>query len=629
MNIRKITRTLFHPTTIKIVSMIFIVGFFFILPTYAQSTGTGSLSEVQKLLNSLLSLCSRGWIILAVLAGKLMTNDWVYGSIIHMDIYLWKIRNIMKNFANFGLVAIVLRNIIQNLIGKEKINIKDIITKTLIAGILIQASWFLVAAVVDVSTIATTAIGAFTTSFLQSSPNLQTQINNSITNNVYTKYIIDLSGGNAITPIVGDKVSSPSRESILPTYNSVSGPLIYLGFSVFKFQNYMNVQGSPGAESLTISFLLRVVLILFYTLGLALLFIANIIRVAFLRIFIIAAPLLVLAQVFKSKALESGGGVGKYLKFSVMLDLIFKPLIFVAGFSMILILVVSIQSIMNGTLPKDFNGVTIGVNSSGSSLAIEGISTINIQENNILGSDPFSTAGAQITETGQTIFVNLLLFFLTTFLMRQFIKMAVTSGKGSPISDIMTPMVNWVEKAAKTVPVLPMGGGMSVGAMQNFSAGQKNKLAEGFGMNTSGQFTESEQKFDQFVSAKMGIQQSWGAKDYQELNKFTGFGGNFINESAQIAEQRVGGLYLGDSSRRPLLERWLKNNPTASGITRNDTFENTFKNNDNPNAKNNRVKLHNLMGGDGSVAPGGVKLGNNTDISYDTLSNNVYHKTNK
>lgn len=629
MNIRKITRTLFHPTTIKIVSMIFIVWFFFILPTYAQSTGTGSLSEVQKLLNSLLSLCSRWWIILAVLAGKLMTNDWVYGSIIHMDIYLWKIRNIMKNFANFGLVAIVLRNIIQNLIGKEKINIKDIITKTLIAWILIQASWFLVAAVVDVSTIATTAIGAFTTSFLQSSPNLQTQINNSITNNVYTKYIIDLSGGNAITPIVGDKVSSPSRESILPTYNSVSGPLIYLWFSVFKFQNYMNVQWSPGAESLTISFLLRVVLILFYTLGLALLFIANIIRVAFLRIFIIAAPLLVLAQVFKSKALESWWWVGKYLKFSVMLDLIFKPLIFVAGFSMILILVVSIQSIMNWTLPKDFNGVTIGVNSSWSSLAIEGISTINIQENNILGSDPFSTAGAQITETGQTIFVNLLLFFLTTFLMRQFIKMAVTSGKWSPISDIMTPMVNWVEKAAKTVPVLPMWWGMSVGAMQNFSAGQKNKLAEWFGMNTSGQFTESEQKFDQFVSAKMWIQQSWWAKDYQELNKFTGFWGNFINESAQIAEQRVWWLYLGDSSRRPLLERWLKNNPTASGITRNDTFENTFKNNDNPNAKNNRVKLHNLMGWDGSVAPGWVKLWNNTDISYDTLSNNVYHKTNK
>ena len=73
-----------------------------------------------------------------------MTNDRVYGSIVHMDIYLWKIRNIMKNFANFALAGIVLFNVIKNLVGKEKTSLKDIITKTLIAGILIQASWFLV-----------------------------------------------------------------------------------------------------------------------------------------------------------------------------------------------------------------------------------------------------------------------------------------------------------------------------------------------------------------------------------------------------------------------------------------------------------------------------------------------------
>jgi len=61
-----------------------------------------------------------------------------------MDIYLWKIWNIMKNFANFTLVAIVIGSIISNLVGKKEMNIKDIIIKTLVAGILIQASRFLV-----------------------------------------------------------------------------------------------------------------------------------------------------------------------------------------------------------------------------------------------------------------------------------------------------------------------------------------------------------------------------------------------------------------------------------------------------------------------------------------------------
>jgi hypothetical protein len=56
---------------------------------------------------------SRGWVVLAALAGKFMTNDRVFGSALHMDIYLWKIWNIMKNFANFTLLAILLGSIIK------------------------------------------------------------------------------------------------------------------------------------------------------------------------------------------------------------------------------------------------------------------------------------------------------------------------------------------------------------------------------------------------------------------------------------------------------------------------------------------------------------------------------------
>ena len=129
--------------------------------------------------------------ILAILAGKLMTNDRVYASIIHMDIYLWKIWNIMKNFANFALVGIVLYNIIQNIVGKDKINIKDIITKTLVAGILIQASRFLVGALVDISTIATSAVGSFPSSFLHSSTDLQKYIKDKA-RATPTRFLVDI-----------------------------------------------------------------------------------------------------------------------------------------------------------------------------------------------------------------------------------------------------------------------------------------------------------------------------------------------------------------------------------------------------------------------------------------------------
>ena len=194
-----------------------------------------------------------------------MTNDLVYASIIHMDIYLWKIWNIMKNFANFALLGIVLFNIIKNLTGKDKMNIKDIITKTLIAGILIQASRFMVGALVDISTVAVSAVGAFPSTFLNNNVDLQNYIKNQI-QTTPTKYVLDMDGKNKWTATNTTPASTENRNEILPTYDSVSGPLLYLGFSVFKFQNYMNVENSAGAEALTISFSLRLVVILMYTL---------------------------------------------------------------------------------------------------------------------------------------------------------------------------------------------------------------------------------------------------------------------------------------------------------------------------------------------------------------------------
>ena len=194
-----------------------------------------------------------------------MTNDLVYASIIHMDIYLWKIWNIMKNFANFALLGIVLFNIIKNLTGKDKMNIKDIITKTLIAGILIQASRFMVGALVDISTVAVSAVGAFPSTFLNNNVDLQNYIKNQI-QTTPTKYVLDMDGKNKWTTTNTTPASTENRNEILPTYDSVSGPLLYLGFSVFKFQNYMNVENSAGAEALTISFSLRLVVILMYTL---------------------------------------------------------------------------------------------------------------------------------------------------------------------------------------------------------------------------------------------------------------------------------------------------------------------------------------------------------------------------
>lgn len=128
----------------KISLAILLVAIFFFAPTFAQETTkpnalrTNTEDVIQKILN----FFSRSWIVLATLAWKFMTNDMIYWSRLHMDIYLWKLRNICKNFANFGVLGILLREIIQ-FITKKSGSIQSIVGKALIAGILIQASWFI------------------------------------------------------------------------------------------------------------------------------------------------------------------------------------------------------------------------------------------------------------------------------------------------------------------------------------------------------------------------------------------------------------------------------------------------------------------------------------------------------
>jgi hypothetical protein len=106
---------------------------------------------------------------LLVVAGRALDNTLVYGSFFHLDAPLWKFWNIIKNFANFALVGVVLRSIAKSVFsGKGIGDAMKIIKSTLIAAVLIQASWFLMAVLIDISTVATYAVGALPLSVIQS-----------------------------------------------------------------------------------------------------------------------------------------------------------------------------------------------------------------------------------------------------------------------------------------------------------------------------------------------------------------------------------------------------------------------------------------------------------------------------
>lgn len=95
---------------------------------------------------------------LLMISGWAMDNSMVYGSLFGFDAALWTVRNLTKNLANFFLAFLFVYTLLKGLFSdknKAVSEFKKLITNTLIAGILIQSSWFLISAAVDISTIAT------------------------------------------------------------------------------------------------------------------------------------------------------------------------------------------------------------------------------------------------------------------------------------------------------------------------------------------------------------------------------------------------------------------------------------------------------------------------------------------
>ena len=142
----------------------------------AQEQFDEKISNTNRMLDSALKLIYALLRPVLFIAWLALDNTLVYGSFLHLDASLWSLRNIMKNFANFALWFMVLFAIVKNVFSVTSSNDGEwsptkIIKKTLIAGILIQMSWFLMAAVIDVSTILTYSIGWLPMTVLENNPN--------------------------------------------------------------------------------------------------------------------------------------------------------------------------------------------------------------------------------------------------------------------------------------------------------------------------------------------------------------------------------------------------------------------------------------------------------------------------
>lgn len=187
------------------------------------------LSGFSLLLETILNLLSFILWPLITIAGLAMDNSLVYGSVFGLNVPLFSFRNIMKVFANFILWFLFIVYLFKSFWDKEWSSwfIKKIFTKFLVAWVLVQFSWFIVAAVVDISTVATYSIWWLPLNVLEKTNAQEAE------NYVLREHVIS----SALKPI-----TSSSNKSIRYQYGtwerSMFIPCLFTGWKVSSFKTW-------------------------------------------------------------------------------------------------------------------------------------------------------------------------------------------------------------------------------------------------------------------------------------------------------------------------------------------------------------------------------------------------------
>jgi len=466
----------------KIISTIVIIGVFLVATTFAADTTT--TENIWKMLNCTTEFLSWSRVIFAVLAGKMMSNDMVYGSAINLDIYLRQIWNIIKNLANYTIGFLFIFQILKHLFD-QKATIQDMIQKKvvsfLVAGILIQASWFLLWALVDVSTIATSAVGSIPWAIIQEDNwRLTKTINTAMLKLQWKtyKFVADeankcdfVQSSSTTTPVPSSTSNSSSNtnnnskfiDSILPNEETISWPLLFLWASIFEFFDYSNVWSKNCTDktfACFISAVLDFITIWVYALMLMILFIINFVRVFYMWVFISFSPFIILLTVLQKVwwfTLWEKVKLPEWLEFKNVIHIIFLPVIYTVFLSVILMVVILSNSILVGT---------------GSEFSMNGVSITNSATKSQINTGTLDF----VLEWLKNWFSGLIIFGLTIYLFWLLIK---TSLEWLPIlKKLSTWITELIKQTARTIPIFPSGDGKwtSWSAIKNTKMELENKF---------------------------------------------------------------------------------------------------------------------------------------------------------
>lgn len=436
---------------------------------FAAWNDTTLTQEMVDVLNIILQLLSWLWMPFASIAGALMSNTMVYGEFLNLGKVLRLLWGISLTFANFVGAAGFLYYIINSSIKKD-INLKSVAQMILKLGggmILANASFFLIGAVVDISTVLTVWLSSFPSTYISNSPQLIETITENIKKNGLNKTTLHLDqtrdSGKMVESTPGKANTMSDNEIldiIMPRENSISWPLIYIGGYVLKATTIGDISPQTKVADILLILLTRVGLILVFTGALIMLIVLNLYRIVTLRFTICLAPLLIVMKSIDrwDKWEEMAAGILGKFSISNVIKLIFAPAVSTALIGILLILVVTMDDVLqsNGNRLTVNETVSIQKESNGAST----IAGMNMFSTTIEG-DLFGNGS--IIDSTKNIFSDLLMFLFTGGLLRWMVWGITKYNEWGIGGETMEKMQDLSKSLLGAIPIIPLGGGRRVG----------------------------------------------------------------------------------------------------------------------------------------------------------------------
>lgn len=468
-----------HLQYLKLWIIIVMVIVFSVYPTFAANecswTASDSLDKLYVFLWNLWRLCSWVWIILSNFAGVLMTNTLVYWEFIWLDSFLWKIWQMSRSIANYALWFFFIYYIFRYIFSPWEKNPLNKIKDLLVASVLVQASWFLVMVLVDLSTILLATVSSFPAQIMNTSAFTSNAVNTEIKKNPVLKNNKSVIKVNAFSDsylkeantkwYTVEEASSeaPSEadtitiDSLLPSASNLWGPFVYLWFTALNAQDYMFREMPTAAsckdkiEKVIINMIVESWVLIFYSLSLMLLIIMLIMRLWYLWVIIALSPIIVLLSYTDVIKKDSFDDIFD-LKKSLMI--IFQPVIYWLWIGLMFLFIVTIQWVFSSNMSSDlWGGVIVNdkPNSSSSTDVVPKISS-DLQNANIVGF---------YVREGTKSLKDIILSLIVLVLMWQFVKLAILwKAWGmkwhSAFAEFWRKWTRNISTAFETAPVIPI-----------------------------------------------------------------------------------------------------------------------------------------------------------------------------